>query len=628
MATFDPYYESSFQEMNINQPVPSLLTGPGQTEPSHHRGAEWGSNAGHAGGLEYRSGGGGLGPASPMGHCSELSHNNYHWQKQAQAPIIPGKHQLPCGGQPAPLRDQTQAPPKASPFAEPPQLHERYPHIEAASDTYAYVTAHIPTSGGGSLKGGADMAQVHPKGHAKPPVGTGAVLHPPGARVMKTSETMRYEIDQWNLGGQAQPGLPGPPAAPPPVAMAGSDAPMHQAPKPNRDHGGPDARGGPGETRGPGGPGGTKAPLRSREGALLALHQEICWDEAETSPLSLTAQTLGQIIPSFTSTLGSHPSGAPSASSSTPGLRVQGRQTTFGHDVKCQVCGTEGTVLAATSIQIDKLWTNVNAVHYDSDYPNSECGSDYVRRYNSDGGTHDTSAPRGGSRTPKIMCVQLESPGGAKTGILEVLLQRESPHPPPPPSSTRESPASGLGGEAPSSRPPPSRGSGSGAGNHAVVPRAPGLGGTGAASPVAHIQSGKHLRMTPSLVFEYMLEAALRSDCCGPHHLQIDGPWKWLLDHFAASYGVRKAHALLSHLRWVLQPANSTLTDTCLKVVRDVMKVLIEEGRRALLTQPEIAVLTKLKHDVGKLLETAFEAYYTLWDKTQGGQAPRQAALQ
>ena len=55
------------------------------------------------------------------------------------------------------------------------------------------------------------------------------------------------------------------------------------------------------------------------------------------------------------------------------------------------------------------------------------------------------------------------------------------------------------------------------------------------------------------------MEAALRGQNCGPRKLPIKGEWQWLLDQFAAAYGIRGSYTKLTYLRWILMYARQCI---------------------------------------------------------------------
>ncbi len=54
-------------------------------------------------------------------------------------------------------------------------------------------------------------------------------------------------------------------------------------------------------------------------------------------------------------------------------------------------------------------------------------------------------------------------------------------------------------------------------------------------------------------VYDLSLHAALVVQGCGPRRLEVKGEWEWLLDEFAATYGIRSSYTTLAHLLWVIR---------------------------------------------------------------------------
>ena len=63
----------------------------------------------------------------------------------------------------------------------------------------------------------------------------------------------------------------------------------------------------------------------------------------------------------------------------------------------------------------------------------------------------------------------------------------------------------------------------------------------------------------PLQVYDLAMEAALRGQNCGPRNLPIKGEWQWLLDQFAAAYGIRGSYTKLTYLRWILMYARQCI---------------------------------------------------------------------
>ena len=68
-------------------------------------------------------------------------------------------------------------------------------------------------------------------------------------------------------------------------------------------------------------------------------------------------------------------------------------------------------------------------------------------------------------------------------------------------------------------------------------------------------------------MYDELLAAALKAEDCGTRKLELFGPWKWLLQEFAAVYGVRHFYTSLSYLKWVVRPENASVTALCFNVL-------------------------------------------------------------
>jgi hypothetical protein len=57
------------------------------------------------------------------------------------------------------------------------------------------------------------------------------------------------------------------------------------------------------------------------------------------------------------------------------------------------------------------------------------------------------------------------------------------------------------------------------------------------------------------------MHAALVTQGCGPRQLEVKGEWAWLLEEFAATYGIRSTYTTLAHLLWVIRQAALSSND-------------------------------------------------------------------
>lgn len=71
-----------------------------------------------------------------------------------------------------------------------------------------------------------------------------------------------------------------------------------------------------------------------------------------------------------------------------------------------------------------------------------------------------------------------------------------------------------------------------------------GMAGTGAMA-----SKGQTLHLNAYIAYDFALRAALESERCGRHNLNVAGPWRWLLYNFAEHFGVRSYYCVLTHLQ-------------------------------------------------------------------------------
>ena len=61
--------------------------------------------------------------------------------------------------------------------------------------------------------------------------------------------------------------------------------------------------------------------------------------------------------------------------------------------------------------------------------------------------------------------------------------------------------------------------------------------------PLSHRAAGGYIHITPLQVYDELLAAALSATGCGARALNLEGAWRWLLDEFGSTYGVRSHSA-------------------------------------------------------------------------------------
>lgn len=136
--------------------------------------------------------------------------------------------------------------------------------------------------------------------------------------------------------------------------------------------------------------------------------------------------------------------------------------------------------------------------------------------------------------------------------------------------------------------------------------------GPGARPEDLAADSRGQLRVNSCQAYDFLLDAALRAQCCGEMKLEVTGEWTWLLNQFAGQYAVRTNYALMSHLRWVLRPGVASVRKHCFDLIGAKMRALLQAESMGGLTPHEATMLSRIKQDVEELLKLAFENYYCL----------------
>eukprot|EP00887_Chlorella_sp_A99_P007719 scaffold20.g7719.t1 len=132
--------------------------------------------------------------------------------------------------------------------------------------------------------------------------------------------------------------------------------------------------------------------------------------------------------------------------------------------------------------------------------------------------------------------------------------------------------------------------------------------------------SAGFLHVTAVQVYDELLTSALRARGCGPGRLKLEGDWRWLLDEFAAAYGVRDYYCRLSFLRWVVRPENATVTFDCFSLLLEELGPLKAAQAASALSSGELGVLAQVCARVEELLRTTFENYFMLRRAGGGGE--------
>lgn len=111
------------------------------------------------------------------------------------------------------------------------------------------------------------------------------------------------------------------------------------------------------------------------------------------------------------------------------------------------------------------------------------------------------------------------------------------------------------------------------------------------------------------MVYDCVLEIAMKVQHFQERNLLLHGLWKWLLTEFASYYGVSKAYTNLRYLSYVMDVATPTVD--CLTLLYDLLAD-VKEMSTNLLSHQEHCILAKIEDQVRKLVALVFENYKSL----------------
>ncbi|XP_078438444.1 portal protein [Wolffia australiana] len=120
-----------------------------------------------------------------------------------------------------------------------------------------------------------------------------------------------------------------------------------------------------------------------------------------------------------------------------------------------------------------------------------------------------------------------------------------------------------------------------------------------------------------TVVFDSVLEAAMRAQRIGPRNLKLEGSWKWLLNEFADYYGVSDAYAKLRYVSYIMNLA--TPTKDCLELLHDLLLPVVKARHANSLSRQEKNLFLECESQVDKLLASTFTNYKSLDDQTPSG---------
>ncbi|KAJ6835829.1 uncharacterized protein M6B38_329840 [Iris pallida] len=113
-----------------------------------------------------------------------------------------------------------------------------------------------------------------------------------------------------------------------------------------------------------------------------------------------------------------------------------------------------------------------------------------------------------------------------------------------------------------------------------------------------------------TLIYDLVLEAAMRAQHFHPKNLHINGTWKWLLCEFADYYGVSDSYTKLRYLSYIMNIA--TPTKECLDLLYELLLPVLKARSERSLTRQERSILLDCEDQIKSLLETTFQNYKSL----------------
>ncbi|XP_039124008.1 uncharacterized protein LOC120260571 isoform X2 [Dioscorea cayenensis subsp. rotundata] len=120
-----------------------------------------------------------------------------------------------------------------------------------------------------------------------------------------------------------------------------------------------------------------------------------------------------------------------------------------------------------------------------------------------------------------------------------------------------------------------------------------------------------------TLIYDLVLEAALRALHFNTKNLHICGIWEWLLHEFSDYYGVSDAYTKLRYLSCVM--AIATPTKDCLDLIYNLLLPVIKARSDKSLNRQERSIFLDCEEQIKALLATTFENYKSLDESSPEG---------
>ncbi|RLM79393.1 uncharacterized protein C2845_PM12G05810 [Panicum miliaceum] len=120
-----------------------------------------------------------------------------------------------------------------------------------------------------------------------------------------------------------------------------------------------------------------------------------------------------------------------------------------------------------------------------------------------------------------------------------------------------------------------------------------------------------------TIIYDMVLEAAMRAQSFNSKMLHISGSWKWLLDEFADYYGVSDAYRKLRYLSYIMNVAIPT--KDCLELIHELLRPIMKAREDRTLTRQERSIMLDCEDRIKSLLAAVFENYKSLDEHSPTG---------
>ncbi|KAG0532195.1 hypothetical protein BDA96_04G087700 [Sorghum bicolor] len=120
-----------------------------------------------------------------------------------------------------------------------------------------------------------------------------------------------------------------------------------------------------------------------------------------------------------------------------------------------------------------------------------------------------------------------------------------------------------------------------------------------------------------TIIYDMVLEAAMRAQNFNSRMLHISGPWIWLLDEFSDYYGISDAYRKLRYLSYIMNVAIPT--KDCLELIYELLVPVTKAREDRTLTRQERSILIDCEDRIKSLLAALFENYKSLDEHSPTG---------